>query len=305
MNRRDVLKSGGFAAALVAASGSVLAARVRDSRQLDLNDPAAVLEAYVRLRGSSATETVWRPYEADLFVVQDGELGMPLCGVVGVQKSHWVRTVESGVTTYSHKDFDVGVYVDFESREPLTRWRNPFTGRTVVAQPYRSGPSGTAYRVGAASHDVYSNPSEGRWTRIGPQISHTSVKTVEVRNPLSPEKYPLASTGKSLKISMSTTFMGSLADLANPALHNPPSTLIWTDLTPWNPWMEMGLLRGQVFWRLVGNKAAGMADLPSDVVALMEAVVPGYVLKDTIWDGPNISGYQEYMRTHPVPAEPS
>ncbi len=60
---------------------------------LDLHDPRAALRAYVKLRGSLADETVFQPYEGDIFYVADGAVPIPLCGFRGLQKSRWRRNL--------------------------------------------------------------------------------------------------------------------------------------------------------------------------------------------------------------------
>ena len=154
-------------AALAAPRGSLPA-----GTRLDLSDPRVALESYVKLRGSTADETVFQPYGGDIFLAADGRLGVPLLGFWGLQKSVWRRGVDG---SWSNRDYDLGFYVDYGSRAILDRWRNPVTGREVKVYHYRGGPSGGRFAVGAGADagDPYSN-LDGRWTVAGGQVWYTA-----------------------------------------------------------------------------------------------------------------------------------
>lgn len=258
---------------------------------LDLHDPRAALRAYVKLRGSLADETVFQPYEGDIFYVSDGAVPIPLCGFRGLQKSHWRRM---GADAWSNQDYDVGFYVDYESRAILDQWRNPITGQTLKVYHYRGGPSGGQHALGQADGDVYGG-SRGRWSVSGEQLWHTASLWGSRPNPMSPRDWPLASSGETLLGSMSLSFAGRIADVVNPALQQVPSLQVWTNMTGWMPWMEMGQRPGFNLWRWLGAKGTAVAELDASLVEAVERVVPGYVSRDAIWKTPT-SGRVDYMR---------
>ena len=258
---------------------------------LDLHDPRSALRAYVKLRGSLADETVFQPYEGDIFYVADGAVPVPLCGFRGLQKSIWRRT---GEDAWSNQDYDVGFYVDYESREILDQWRNPVSGQTVKVYHYRGGPSGGTHAVGRPDGDVYGG-SAGRWSVCGDQLWHTASLWGSRPNPMSPRDWPLASSGDVLLGSMSLSFAGRVADVANPALQQVPALQVWTNTTGWMPWMEMGQRPGFNMWRWIGAKGTPVAQLDSALVEAAERVTPGYVSRDAVWKTPT-SGRVDYMR---------
>ncbi len=130
-------------AALAAPRGSLPA-----GSRLDLSDPRIALESYVKLRGSTADETVFQPYGGDIFVAADGQLGVPLLGFRGLQKSVWRRGADGG---WTNQDYDLGFYVDYQTRAILDLWRNPVTAREVRVFHYRGGPSGGRFALGAVA----------------------------------------------------------------------------------------------------------------------------------------------------------
>lgn len=289
LGRRDLLLGG---AAL--AGGTMVfpgAAGAKNPTALQLSDSRVSLTSYVKLRGSVADETVFQPYEGDIFLVADGKVGIPLCGFRGIQKSQWRRDGQGGFT---NADYDVGFYVDYHSREILHDWVNPVTGRTVEVYHYRGGPSGGHFRAGSQGGDVYGD-AKGRWSMIGDHIWHTSANWGERPNPMSPAEWPLASSGETLLGSMSLSFAGRVSEVADPAVSMAPAYQIWTNTTAWMPWMEMGQRPGFNLWRWIGAKGADRTAIDPALVRAVEAVWPGYVHDDAIWKEPT-AGRVDYMR---------
>ncbi len=281
-----------FAAAGV--SGYALAAprgTVPASAQLDLSDPRIALQSYVKLRGSTADETVFQPYGGDIFLAADGLIGTPLLGFWGLQKSVWRR---SGDGVWMNEDFDLGFYVDYQSREILGRWRNPVTGKEVKVYHYRGGPSGGRFAVGAVVDDPYGG-LDGRWSVAGQQVWYTASKWGERPNALKQGEFPEAWSGDKLRNSMSTTYAGQLADLVDPAVHQVSGLQVWSNTSSWMHWMEMGQRPGYNHWRWIGAKGIAIGDLDPALVAAVERAWPGYVTRNTAWKTPT-SGGLDYLR---------
>jgi len=275
-------------------SGAALARAPRSSAaaaQIALDDPGVALRTYVKLRGSTAPETVFQPYEGDIFLVADGREGIPLCGFKGIQKSTWNGGESAG---FSHVDYDIGFYVDYSSRKILESWHNPLTDKTVEVFHYRSGPSAGRFAVGDSGQDVYGGVA-GRWFVAGGDITHTTAHWGERPNPLLPEEWPLASSGKTVLSSMSLSYSGRIADVLDPALHSPRTIQVWTHAASWMPWMEMGQRPGFNLWRWIGVKGVRRSELAADLVAAAEAVWPGYIAGDGGWQVPTY-GALDYMR---------
>jgi hypothetical protein len=278
-------------AAVSGASLSRAAAGRNAVRGIDLGNPRVALDCYVKLRGSIAEQTVWQVYEGDIFVAADRQVGIPLCGFRGIQKSAWKRDGKGG---YRQTDYDIGFYVDYQTRQILSTWRNPLTDREVEVFHYRSGPSGGHFALGAADGDVYGGPA-GRWMQLGDQIWHTSANWGERESPMKPEEWPLASSGRTLPGSMSLSFAGRVSEIADPALSCPRTLQLWTNCAAWMPWMEMGQRPGFNLWRWVGAKGLECHELPPELVTAAQAVWPGYVARDSVWQVPT-SGRVDYMR---------
>ena len=273
-------------------SGAVLAAQAAPAKDavIDLSDPGCALRSYVKLRGSTADETVFQPYEGDIFAIVDGVQGVPLCGFIGLQKSVWRR---DGVG-FTNADYDIGFFVDSHTRQILRHWRNPLTGQVVEVLHYRGGPSGGHFTVDAPAGDVYGEAT-GRWSCFGGHAWHTSSNCSTRPNAMDPAKWPRASSGRTLLGTMSISFSGLLSELADPACHQVSGLQVWTNTTSWMPWMEMGQRPGFNEWRWIGAKGTPPERLPATLVVQVEAVWPGYVHGDRVWKVPT-SGRTDYMR---------
>lgn len=286
--RRHVL----FAAAGLSGAGLAMPLVARSGRfRLDLTNPQVALDSYVKLRGSIVDETVFQYYEGDIYALINDNVPTPLAGFRGIQKSAWRP---DGTGGYINRDFDLGFYTDYKTREIIDEWVNPITGKALKVHHYRGGPTGGHFRRDADPGDVYGGLKNGHWSVVGNQIWQSSSSYGERPNPLSIEEWPLASTGPKLLGVMTTAFSGRLDEVANPEISMAPSTQIWTNTTSWMPWMEMGQLPGFNEWRWVGAKGVNPSDLDPVLVEAAEKVWPGYVTRDTGWAVP-VSGREDYV----------
>ncbi len=245
--------------------------------RLNLSDPRVALECYVKLRGSMVDATVFQPYGGDIFLAADGRLGVPLLGFWGLQKSVWRRGADG---SWTNQDYDLGFYVDYQTRASLDRWRNPVTGREVKAYHYRGGPSGGRFALGAVA---------------GRQVWYSASVWGERSNPLQAGEFPEAWLGDTLRNSMSSTYSGPLAELADPAVNQVSGLQVWSNTSSWMHWMEMGQRPGYNHWRWIGAKGTAVGDLEPAQVASVERAWPGDVTRHAAWKTPT-SGGLDYLR---------
>lgn len=286
MNRRSALLATGtgLASATVGAPGSHAA-----GAQLDLSDPAVGLEALVKLRGSTADENVYQVYSGNIFQAVNGEVPRPIIGFWGLQKTKWSPDGEGG---YFSTDYDLGLYVDPDSREVLDTWDNHLTGQSNEVMHYRSGPSEGHASLTKEGADTA--PYTDMWQISGDNVTHESTTARERKNLLQPDEYPLGSTGPRFLTSMSYTLMGRMSELADSSVNKVPCSYLWSYIAPWPPWMEMGQRDDFVVWRWVGHKVMNEADIPADLIAAVENVWPGYTTDDRPWEEPS-SGWNQYQ----------
>lgn len=286
INRRVALMTSG-----AALTGAVMPPTFANAAnpKLDLSDPATGLEAFAKLRGSTAHENVYQVYSGNIFQAVNGEVPRPVIGFWGLQKTLWRPDGDGG---YYSTDYDLGLYVDPDSREVLDTWDNHLTGKSNDVMHYRSGPSED--HASLTKENANPAPYTDMWQVTGDHVTHEFTLARERKNLLQPDEYPLGSTGPRFLTSMSYTLMGRMSELADPTVSKVPCSYLWSYIAPWPPWMEMGQRDDFVVWRWVGHKVMSETDIPDDLIAAAEKVWPGYTTKDRPWEEPS-SGWNQYQ----------
>ena len=297
-SRRGLVLGGALGAAGLALGGAgAQAAPPPRARGIDLKDPVQALEAYVKLRGSTAAETVYVQYDGDIFLARGGDDNIALCGIRGILKSHWRPDGKGG---YLHTNYDLGVFVDSKTGEKLKTWRNPLTGETVDVIHYTSGPVEGHNSPGKGSggaDDPYGS-GLGRWGVVGDTIWQTATAVLRFPSGLTKQLHPRAWAGDQVLSSMSTVQVGRISDILNPKLKKVPMSLTWMDLLSPHPWMGMGDRPVMCDWRMIGAKAMSVADLDPAVIAEIEEVFPGYITQDRVWTNKG-GGWNQYRERYP------
>lgn len=302
--RRDQQTRRRLIGAGLAFGGLMLSRATVASDRSDTNsyfeDPRLALDAYIKLRGSTANETTYVAYDGDIVGVKVRGESIPLVSFRGITKSHWRRDGNGG---YTNTDYDIGVFVDSQSGEVLKTWRNPLTGEDVEVIHYISGPSGGHFKAGIEADDPYGG-GIGRWGQSGNRIWQTSVTSLSWPNALSKDLHPRAWSGKQVHTSMSTTYSGTKSEVLDPEIHSVESMLVWNDILSPSPWMRMAQLPIMCDWRMIGGKVLSTDDLDPSLVAEVEAVVPGYISQDTVWSKPS-GGWNQYLQRYPDGENPA
>jgi len=96
-----------------------------------------------------------------------------------------------------------------------------------------------------------------------------------------------------------------ISDLANKDLTSVPYVGVWTRLSSWVPWMQMGQAEGHLFFRCSMTKYPDHGALPPALLAKAEKDHPEYLVvpefKD--WGLPNDSTFNTYKKERqPLPA---
>lgn len=295
-SRRGLVLGGALGAAGLALGGGAIAAGPPPrARGLNLADPKQALEAYIKLRGSTADEAVYVQYDGDIFLARGGDDNIPLCGIRGILKSYWKPDGKGG---YVHTNYDLGVFVDFKTGEKLKTWRNPLTNETVDVIHYTSGPVTGRNSAGAGDDDDPYGSGLGRWGVVGDTIWQTATAVLRFPSGLTKKLHPRGWSGDQVLSSMSTVQVGRISDILNPKLKKVPMSLTWMDLLSPHPWMRMGELPVMCDWRMIGAKAMSLDELDPAVIAEIEEVYPGYITQDRVWTNKG-GGWNQYRERYP------
>lgn len=245
-SRRDVLA--GFAGLTVAgAAGSAAAA----AKKIDLDDPAANLEAYVKLRGDLSGAPVYDMIRGRVYGLVEGQPARPLFKTVGAQRTRYRR--ESSLEFRTDSRY-VGMLVDWQTERLLTRWSNPYNDETCEVPVTRYGPS------------VYPlvNPPAGKrpWFVIGDVVHMLDEIVATAPSDVQPDADLM-------------TFTGDWKQLADPDSTRIPSRLSFTAVENWREWMRMDRA-GSLWWHVTGVKLAGPGNIPDAVAVELRRQDPDF-----------------------------
>lgn len=221
---------------------------------LDLDDPAENLRAFVKLTGSLDSDPVYDIVRGSVYALVPGQAARPLFRTVGAGRATFARRSD---LEYSSVSRYVGMLVDWDTQQPLRRWRNPFNGSTCEVPVTRYGPGETRILGGRIVPPALASasPSEGIWPwfRLGNVVHMQRIVTSGA-----PEvpAFPKADL---------MTFSGDWQQLADPSLTRIPSRLNFTAVETWREWMRMDFENapeGTLWWQVDGAKLDSDGDYP-------------------------------------------
>ncbi len=280
LSRRNILAG----VAGVAATGVALKSHTSHAaNHFDPTDPVQVLRTLHRMRGSENDGRIAMGWlKGQRFGVVDAEI-VPLMGMItGTFARH--NVLEDGSIELT--SFELAFYTDFETGELIDTLKIPYTGKTVEVPKLKLGPSKSVVKpefyslreVGGetertASDDAMRPTGSMRFEHwLGP----VTVKDghVWITEASSAKVVPADPKAPSVIYSEAVTYKGDEADVNNPDLPTLKSTLSYTGITSWRPWMQMGDYPGHTTSHALGSKSFDLDGLPDDYREMAEKHYP-------------------------------
>ncbi|MEQ9111261.1 MAG: DUF1838 family protein [Rhodospirillaceae bacterium] len=312
-SRRAALATGAGAitsAAAVSASAAATAKPSLTGPYLDLTTGQGNMLAMARIVGDldlSKQKHGW--YRGVAMGFRPGEAGRDLFGVMGMGTGRLIPMEDKPGFTNVRRE--CGYYYDLESGEVLDTWVNPYTNEEVevlhIANPQINAPLEPVVR-GAT---LYDDPVEAEkaaqpflldWQIAGDLLFAERHAHLYAKNPLDPEVWVRESAGPMIRITDSTSYMVSLADMQNPDLTTISETGKWVHVRPWQPFMLMGDAPGHFMFRCFTGSASSLDDMPADIVSVVQDRNPDFLNAPTEIK-PSVPGMVRFMRDR-TPAPP-
>lgn len=196
-------------------------------------------------------------YAGTFFAKIDGETAVPILGIEGMS---WGGCERQADGSYLYSMQEAGYMTDRVSGELVDEWVNPFNGLTVFPSHYRSGQS-SIFKPDSVNPIMARRPEGLEYTGV---ISPVTViddtvwcsEDLFVKMPNPKDRYEDAREWSGpYRISTSlATHMVKLPDLEDADRPFVPSTMSYTTINSWRPWMKMGQTPGVISWRLKGRK---------------------------------------------------
>jgi len=258
-SRRDILT--GIAGL---ASSSSLASAAAPPVDLDLDDPAVNLQAYVKLRGSLDGDRAYDMVLGRVFGLVEGEPARPLFKTAG---AGWARYERVSALEYRAVTRYVGLLLDWQTEQPLQQWSNPYNDEVCDIPVTNYGPSDVRVlsdRMLPASLALDELPGNGRpWFVMGDvvhMVDQIVSDTADSR--LQPDADLM-------------TYSGGRQQLADPGLASIPSQLSFTAIEDWRDWMLMEQA-GSLWWHVSGVKLDGPGSYPAWLRAALAQQAPDF-----------------------------
>jgi hypothetical protein len=245
--------------------GTALAAP-RVTGRLDLSDPAEALTAMLRMQARlDGRDAPWWYFGRIYGVV--GELAPRL--LVRFEGLEIMRLTPSADGEYAATGATTSFFQDPVTKEVLTTFANPYTGRTNTVTPNLLAGTPRAAAFYSARGVRPGRVAREEWLQTG---LHLSWDYHEDMVWLSHDRvYP---PGMPQPVGESSVARARLADLHDLGRAFVPAGFSSTYFAPWPKWMDMPDQPGHVIWHADGIKLDSVARLPAAFRARMQKHYP-------------------------------
>lgn len=316
LNRRSLL--GGMAAAPLLVSGMAHASPSISgpTRPLDLSDPREHLYGFAKMWGTVGPTPVISAYQGTQYAVIGKQRARPMFGFYGFAN---VRNVVNPDGSIKVMGKECGYFVDLDSGAIMDHWDNPWTGERVEIYDFINtefrGSLGLTRKVFEVNGSKTVNNDAGSadapftlpWQTVGDQYLLGWDYAHEYTNPVTPEGWPKASSGRTVNPSEHFVLYTPRAEIDDRSLPSARYTGGFMRQGPWWPWMKMGQsgVDGVLIGRMHSYKITGTVDdIPR--VVLDKAARDHPELFDPPTDGPDkgvVDTFGKYARDVPPEVE--
>lgn len=308
LNRRQALSAlGGISLGMASggvANAATSSATPTPTGKLNYGDPKDNLLAFAKI-WSSLDEPVIGGFHGTMYVRSGTKRMIPVFGYegIGVMQARWEPD-----GTLTRRSRETGYFTDLRTGDVLETWDNPFTGKTVPVYHFynpllvrrmdlemstfnfgKTTDSPTLMNEGSVFPDETGKiPFVLPFQHYGDDLMLTWDYTHEYTNPVTPEGWPVSSTGPRISPSEHFTFHISKAQLEDPSVSSARFVAGFARISQCWPWMQMGgsgMEDVQLFGRMFSHKGlTGTADVRPKVLAYLEKHAPEYLTLPDSWE---------------------
>lgn len=274
--------------ALLALSSISLVAAKADNPDQKYRD---YLSDFMRVRGDASGNDVVYYWTGTIYSFVPGEKKQELFKFEGFNIAKTVKT-EEGFQLLTR---EAAFYEDPKTGEILDVWKSPFIRREVPVVHIWNDP---------VNQDI-SFPKE-YLPMIDKFLPSTDLGDIRCFNmeifpfydtPLSRDKYPEFSQNDKYQAGEFFQFFVNKKDLKKKKLTTVPTTISWTRVSPWMPFMQMADRPGQLLFVCRGMKLAkGFTDLPAKLQTYVKNNHPEYQTAPTEWSEPNETSWTYFKK---------
>jgi hypothetical protein len=165
------------------------------------------------------------------------------------------------------------LYLDPVTGEPLSTWRNPWTGETVDVIHMQNDPASMSepkFPLDAAGQPV---AARLQWRPMGQSLVAANVQSFFRDSPLGGAYQDFV--GGKYQVMEISSFVVQMSDLRGYRDGGRvPYVATWTRISPWLPWMKMGGRDGQIVLTSQGTSTLDFAELPEPLRSSITSTYP-------------------------------
>ena len=320
VSRRSLM--GGMAGLAAASAVPAAAARgPRNLRPLDIMDPRDNLYGFAKMWGTIGPKAVLSGYQGVQYAVVGNQRAKPVFGYCGFGNIRNVIQPDGSVKVMGK---ECAYFTDLATGQIIDHWDNPWTGERVEVYNFLNdkfrghlGLTRKVFKVGdgetvnnaadAGKVPPADEPFRLPWQKIGDQYLLSWDYAHEYTNPVTPEGWPRASSGRRINPSEHFALYTPAAEIED---RDRPSARYMGGFmrqAPWWPWMKMGPgapngpIDGVLFGRMHSYKiTGGVDDVPRAVLDRVVKDRPDLLEEPT--DGPDegvVDTFGRYARDVP------
>lgn len=269
-------------------------------KPLDVLDPRENLYGFAKLWGTIGDKAVLSGYQGVQYAVVGNQRAVPLFGYCGFGNIRNVINKDGSVRVLGK---ECGYFTDLKTGKILDHWDNPWTGERVEVFPFLNdrfrgtlGLTRKVFKVGDSEtvNNDMGDANKGEqpyllpWQTIGDKYLLGWDYAHEYTNPVTPEGWPKASTGRRVNPSEHFCLFTPKDEIDDRSLETATFTAGFTRQAPWWPWMLMGQsgVDGVLIGRMHSYQiTGGPEDVPKVVLERIERDRPD--LLEEPEDGPD------------------
>ncbi|MGW0364469.1 DUF1838 family protein [Streptomyces sp. NPDC002990] len=238
--------------------------------------PAELLHAFARTRASLDGGEVAFWWSGDVYSWAPQEPYRRLFGFEGLNVARLLTDEESG--GYQLLSREAAFYLDPRTREIMETWEE----KPVV--------------------HVWNDPANQRWrpfpipvTELGDQVCFSLEIPLAYPSPLPVADFPANSADDTYRALELFQFFAPASALTTDAA-SVPSTMSWTRMSPWLPWMEQGQRPGGLTFHCRGRKLGSYAEVPERTRAYIRDNQPQFAHAPEAWTDPNETSWTYFRK---------
>jgi hypothetical protein len=273
---------------------------------LDLTTGRGNQLAYARLQGDlnfGKQKYFW--FKGYVMAVEPNKKIVDLMGASGFGAIRLLEGPNGGIRRLCR---EIIVYTDLKTGEVLDEWVNPLSGETVKAVHVANDPFNYMIEDHFPAPPKFGGLNKEAPPKIPfvlPWYQHGDKLAMEVHihlaypSALQPDKWPRESAGPIAQVSEFFTHDISVADMQNEKKTALMYTGVWNRITPWLPWMLMGMRPGHCQYACFQGTTYDLEPyLSRQVLDYAQKNFPRYFEAPTEWtEGPSLSSLEDYART--------